>query len=144
MFVFISYMWCDKFFQNLTPWMHWWRKHKNLGGGGGTGVVFARAPGLRKYKVARATPKKADERGGGGGDSHPFFFSRTSFTLLGRGTLGTQHRPPGWQAKKKKKTWNLGGDTSPPPRFRRLCMNALLLQSKLKHQWLKWNPNQRP
>ena len=31
-------------------------------------------PGLRKYKVARATPKKADERGGGGGgDSHPFF-----------------------------------------------------------------------
>ena len=34
--------------------------------GGGTGVVFARAPGLRKYKVACATPKKADERGGGG------------------------------------------------------------------------------
>ena len=33
----------------------------------GTGVVFARAPGLRKYKVARATPKKADEQGGGGG-----------------------------------------------------------------------------
>ena len=31
------------------------------------GVVFARAPGLRKYKVARTTPKKADERGGGGG-----------------------------------------------------------------------------
>ena len=35
---------------------HWRRKHKYLGGG--TGVVFARAPGLRKYKVARATPKK--------------------------------------------------------------------------------------
>ena len=57
---------------------------------------FLRAPGLRKYKVARATPKKADERGGG--DSHPFFFPdnfQTSVTLLGRGTLGTQHRPPG-------------------------------------------------
>ena len=44
---------------------------------------------------------------------------------LGRGTLGTQHRPPGWQAKQKQKnsnlggdypsTWNLGGDTSPRP-----------------------------
>ena len=39
---------------------HWLRKHNNLGG---TGVVFARAPGLRKYKG-----------GGGGGDSHQFYF----------------------------------------------------------------------
>ena len=54
---------------------HWRRKHKNLGGG--TGVVFARAPGLRKYKVARTTPKKADERGGGGGGLPPIFFFRT-------------------------------------------------------------------
>ena len=53
--------------------MHWRRKHTNLGG---TGVVFARAPGLRKYKVASATPKKADERGGGGGGVGlpPIFF----------------------------------------------------------------------
>ena len=47
------------------------------GGGGGTGVVFARAPGLRKYKVARTTPKKADERGGGGGGGPNHFFPRT-------------------------------------------------------------------
>ena len=40
-------------------------------------MVFARAPGMRKYKVARATPKKADERGGGGGGGLPpiFFLS---------------------------------------------------------------------
>ena len=63
-------------------------------------------------------------RGGGGGTPIHFFSSdnfRTSFTLLGRGTLGTQHRPPGvgWQAKKKKKKkkqlkFRGGGDTSPP------------------------------
>ena len=34
---------------------------------GGRAWFLRRAPGLRKYKVARATPKKADERGGGGG-----------------------------------------------------------------------------
>ena len=38
-------------------------------------MVFARAPGLSKYKVARTTPQKADERGGGGG--LPPIFSRT-------------------------------------------------------------------
>ena len=63
-------------------------------------MVFACAPGLRKYKFVCATPKKADERGGGGGGGTPTHFFppdnfRTSFTLLGRGTLGTQHRPPG-------------------------------------------------
>ena len=31
-------------------------------------------PGLRKYKVARATPKNADERGGGGGGGTPTHF----------------------------------------------------------------------
>ena len=44
-------------------------------------MVFARAPGLRKYKVTRATPKKADERGGGGGGggggTPTHFFFRT-------------------------------------------------------------------
>ena len=43
-------------------------------------MVFARAPGLRKYKVARAIP---NERGGGGGTPTHFFFPdnfRTSFT----------------------------------------------------------------
>ena len=58
-------------------------------------VVFARAPGLRKYKVALATPKKADERGGGGGLPPKWDNFWTSFTLLGRDTLSTQHRPPG-------------------------------------------------
>ena len=54
--------------------IHWRRKHNNLGGGGGTGVVFARAPGLRKYKVARATPKKLMSGGGGGGGTPTHFF----------------------------------------------------------------------
>ena len=56
-------------------WVQERRKHKNLGGGR---AWFLRAPGLRKYKVARATPKKADERGGGGGGGTPthFFFGQ--------------------------------------------------------------------
>ena len=54
---------------------HWRRKHKKFRGRG-TGVVFARPPGLRKYKVFRAIPKKADERGGGGGGT-PINFFRT-------------------------------------------------------------------
>ena len=44
--------------------------HKFRGDGRG---FCARHAGLRKYKVARATPKKADERGGGGGGLPPIF-----------------------------------------------------------------------
>ena len=86
--------------------------------------MFLRArQAWESIKSLAQLPKKL--MSGGGGDSHPFFFPdnfQTSVTLLGRGTLGTQHRPPGWQAtkkkKKKKNTWNLGGDYPPHLKFR--------------------------
>ena len=110
------------------------------GGGGGTGVVF---PGLRKYKVARATPKKADERGGGGGGTPTQFFSRTisghhlHYWVRVPSVHNTDLRGDKQKKKKKKKKkrkfrgglsphlkFRGGGGTRPPPppRFRRLCL----------------------
>ena len=42
--------------------------------GGGTGVVFARAPGLRKYKSLAQLPKMMSGGGGGGGGLPSIFF----------------------------------------------------------------------
>ena len=107
----------------IVIWLIWLdqrrRKHKNLGG---DGRGFARAPGLRKYKVARATPKKADERGGGGGLPPIFFRTISGHHLHYWVGVPSVHnnRPPGWQAKKKKKkpTRYLGGDYLPHLKFR--------------------------
>ena len=71
----------------------------------GGGSLHARQAWESIKSLAQLPKKLMSGGGGGGGGGTPtHFFSpdnfRTSFTLLGRGTLGTQHRPPGWQAKK--------------------------------------------
>ena len=84
---------------------------KFRGGGGGRAWFLRARQAWESINLFAQLPKKLMSGGGGGGGGTPTHFFppdnfRTSFTLLGRGTLGTQHRPPGWQApppKKKKK-----------------------------------------
>ena len=84
-------------------------------GGGGTGVVFACAPGLRKYKVARATPKIADERGGGT-PTHFFFRTISGHHLHYWVGVPSVHNTDlrGDKHIKKKNTVKFRGDCPPP------------------------------